>query len=96
MTSRTWFVTGSGRGIGAAIARAALSAGDNVVATGRKVEGALFLQRIGCSSIPARVSAKRVGEGSCPHYSNVSNLKRLLAVTIHGDIATLSQHKLAD
>jgi NAD(P)-dependent dehydrogenase (short-subunit alcohol dehydrogenase family) len=38
--NRTWFITGSGRGIGAAIARAALSAGDNVVATGRKI-GAL-------------------------------------------------------
>jgi NAD(P)-dependent dehydrogenase (short-subunit alcohol dehydrogenase family) len=36
--NRTWFITGSGRGIGAAIARAALSAGDNVVATGRKIE----------------------------------------------------------
>jgi NAD(P)-dependent dehydrogenase (short-subunit alcohol dehydrogenase family) len=36
--NRTWFITGSGRGIGAAIARAALSAGDNVVATGRKIK----------------------------------------------------------
>jgi NAD(P)-dependent dehydrogenase (short-subunit alcohol dehydrogenase family) len=36
--SKTWFITGSWRGIGAAIARAALPARDNVVATGRRDE----------------------------------------------------------
>jgi NAD(P)-dependent dehydrogenase (short-subunit alcohol dehydrogenase family) len=33
--TKTWFVTGAARGIGAAIVRAALAAGDRVVATGR-------------------------------------------------------------
>ncbi|WP_158818334.1 oxidoreductase [Methylocapsa sp. S129] len=33
--SKTWFVTGASRGIGAAIVKAALAAGDRVVATGR-------------------------------------------------------------
>jgi len=33
--NKTWFVTGATRGLGEAIARAALEAGDNVVATGR-------------------------------------------------------------
>lgn len=33
--SKTWFITGAGRGIGAEVAKAALAAGDNVVATGR-------------------------------------------------------------
>jgi NAD(P)-dependent dehydrogenase (short-subunit alcohol dehydrogenase family) len=32
---KTWFVTGAGRGIGAEIVKAALQAGDRVVATGR-------------------------------------------------------------
>ncbi len=32
---RTWFVTGAARGIGAEIVKAALGAGDRVVATGR-------------------------------------------------------------
>jgi NAD(P)-dependent dehydrogenase (short-subunit alcohol dehydrogenase family) len=41
--SKAWFVTGAGSGIGAAIVKAALKAGDQVVATGRnldKVRGA--------------------------------------------------------
>jgi len=33
--SKTWFVTGASRGIGAEIVKAALVAGDSVVATGR-------------------------------------------------------------
>ena len=36
--SKVWFVTGSSRGLGRAIAEAALDAGDNVVATARKPE----------------------------------------------------------
>ena len=34
-TPRTWFITGASRGLGAEIAKAALQAGDQVVATGR-------------------------------------------------------------
>ena len=34
--SKTWFITGASRGLGADIAAAALQAGDNVVATGRR------------------------------------------------------------
>ena len=33
--AKTWFITGAGRGIGAEIVKAALAAGDHVVATGR-------------------------------------------------------------
>lgn len=36
--SKVWFVTGAGSGIGAGIARAALQAGDRVVATGRNLD----------------------------------------------------------
>lgn len=35
---KVWFITGAGRGLGADIAKAALSAGHSVVATGRNVE----------------------------------------------------------
>ena len=36
--SKIWFITGAGSGIGAATARAAVSAGDRVVATGRNLD----------------------------------------------------------
>ena len=36
--NKVWFMTGAGSGIGAGIARAALKAGDRVVATGRNVD----------------------------------------------------------
>jgi len=36
--SKVWFITGAGSGIGTAIARAALHAGDRVVATGRNLD----------------------------------------------------------
>jgi NAD(P)-dependent dehydrogenase (short-subunit alcohol dehydrogenase family) len=36
--SKVWFVTGAGSGIGAGVAKAALKAGDRVVATGRNLE----------------------------------------------------------
>lgn len=36
--SKVWFITGSTRGIGAEVAKAALAAGDRVVATGRKLD----------------------------------------------------------
>ncbi|MCU1476005.1 MAG: Putatine short chain dehydrogenase/reductase [Subtercola sp.] len=38
MTTQTWFITGSSRGLGRALTAAALEAGDNVVATARKPE----------------------------------------------------------
>jgi NAD(P)-dependent dehydrogenase (short-subunit alcohol dehydrogenase family) len=36
--SEVWFITGAGRGMGADVARAALAAGHNVVATGRNTD----------------------------------------------------------
>ena len=36
--TKTWFITGAGRGMGARFARAALAAGHNVVATGRNLD----------------------------------------------------------
>jgi NAD(P)-dependent dehydrogenase (short-subunit alcohol dehydrogenase family) len=47
--AKTWFITGAGRGLGAAIAEAALASGDNVVATARSpaaVEKRLGRERV--------------------------------------------------
>src|SRR3989442_5487136 len=38
LMSKVWFITGAGSGIGAGTARAALQAGDRVVATGRNLD----------------------------------------------------------
>ena len=38
---RTWFITGASRGLGAQIAKAAMRAGDRVVATGRRREAVI-------------------------------------------------------
>src|SRR6266852_7884977 len=38
VTSKVWFITGAGSGIGAGTAKAALKAGDRVVATGRNLD----------------------------------------------------------
>ncbi|ETX27028.1 SDR family oxidoreductase [Roseivivax isoporae] len=39
MTDKVWFITGAARGLGYLLARDALAAGDNVVATSRTVDG---------------------------------------------------------
>ena len=36
--TKVWFITGAGSGIGAGVVRAALAAGDRVVATGRSLD----------------------------------------------------------
>lgn len=38
MNNKVWFITGAGRGMGSEIAKAALAAGNKVVATGRNIE----------------------------------------------------------
>ena len=49
---KVWLVTGAGRGMGVDIARAALAAGDAVVATGRGMALGVLVTRT-----PARVIA---------------------------------------
>ena len=60
--SKVWFVTGAGRGIGMEITKAALAAGDRVVATGRNIEQleaayAAFGERVLCVALDTAVEA---------------------------------------
>jgi NAD(P)-dependent dehydrogenase (short-subunit alcohol dehydrogenase family) len=56
--NKTWFITGTGRGMGVAFAKAALGAGNNVVATGRnpdavaKAVGQTLRRLRGCPEPP--------------------------------------------
>jgi NAD(P)-dependent dehydrogenase (short-subunit alcohol dehydrogenase family) len=50
---KTWLITGSSRGLGRAFSEAALSAGDNVAATARKIEDLDALKRqFGSQALP--------------------------------------------
>jgi NAD(P)-dependent dehydrogenase (short-subunit alcohol dehydrogenase family) len=42
MTQKVWFITGASRGLGAGVAKAALAAGEKVIATGRGRDGLNF------------------------------------------------------
>ncbi|HBX55731.1 oxidoreductase [Pseudomonas sp. UBA2684] len=62
---KTWFITGASRGIGAEIAKAALAAGDNVVATGRdlaRLEAlfALYGERV----LPVQLDVAQEGQAA--------------------------------
>jgi NADP-dependent 3-hydroxy acid dehydrogenase YdfG len=43
MAQKVWIITGASRGLGAEIARAALAAGDKVIATARKISALDYL-----------------------------------------------------
>jgi NAD(P)-dependent dehydrogenase (short-subunit alcohol dehydrogenase family) len=64
---KVWFITGAGRGMGVDIAKAALSAGDAVVATGRNPErvssalGALDVTSLDDAKDAARAAVDRFG-----------------------------------
>ena len=54
---KTWLITGAGRGMGVDIAKAALAAGHNVVATGRNPDA--VAEAVGDVGRPARRQARR-------------------------------------
>jgi NAD(P)-dependent dehydrogenase (short-subunit alcohol dehydrogenase family) len=59
-THKVWFITGASRGIGAALAKAALNVGDNVVATGRdRTRVAEQLKAYGDRVLPLELDVSR-------------------------------------
>ena len=73
-TERTWMITGSSRGFGAAIAAAALAAGDAVIGTGRKAAA---------SAGPARGQGSRM---AAAEVSGSSHTFRTRLISILRDI----------
>jgi len=64
---RTWFITGASRGIGRLLAEAALSVGDRVVATARRLDGLSKALRDHARLLPLQLDvtdAARVREGA--------------------------------
>lgn len=76
---KVWFITGASRGIGAEIAKAALEAGDNVVATGRNRDqiAAAFKHygdRVLAVELPARGDSSKIdehGEAAVSHALHI-------------------------
>ena len=58
--SKVWFITGAGSGLGTGIAKAALRAGDRVVATGRNLEKVRNVYRRGIALTGARAESDRI------------------------------------
>lgn len=79
--SKIWFITGAGRGIGAEIAKAALAAGDRVVATGRDREQlcvtyAAFGDRVLCLAldVASEPAARRAAQTAAAHFGRIDVL----------------------
>lgn len=57
MSSRVWLITGTSSGFGAEFVKAALSRGDNVIATARNAERIAHLEELGASIMQLDVTA---------------------------------------
>lgn len=75
--SKIWFVTGAGRGMGVDIARAALAAGDSVVATGRNVERVSNALGSGGALLVVRLDITRLAEARAAVNAAVDRFGRI-------------------
>lgn len=75
--SKVWFITGAGRGMGASLTRAALAAGDAVVATGRRP--ADLVGTVGRSDqvLATRLDVTRVDEAAAAVETAVDRFGRI-------------------
>lgn len=98
--SKVWFVTGSSRGLGRAIAETALSSGDQVVATARRPEQlADLVTEYGDSAYPVALDVADAGAASTAVAAAVERFGRLDVVVNnagYGDTAAIEDVTIED
>jgi NAD(P)-dependent dehydrogenase (short-subunit alcohol dehydrogenase family) len=89
--SRVWFITGASRGLGLAIARAALTAGDSVMATARRPEKlAADLSRYGARVATASLDVTVPGAAADPLRETVDRFGRLDVVVNNAGFGSIA------
>jgi NAD(P)-dependent dehydrogenase (short-subunit alcohol dehydrogenase family) len=94
--SKVWLITGAGSGIGAGTAKAALQAGDRVVATGRNLDKVRHALRDVASENLLKLDATLVNVGAMEDLQSVSGRslifgRKSIAGSVVGGIAE-TQH----
>lgn len=75
--SKVWFITGATRGLGAELAKAALAAGDRVVATGRNIEAVIGKLGRADNLLPLRLDVVHEAEAVSAAKAAVDHFGRI-------------------
>jgi len=95
--TQVWFITGSSRGIGRALAAAALDAGDRVVATARRPEQlAALTERYGDRVLPVALDVTDPAQVSAAVAAGVERFGRLDVVVNNAGYANLAPIETGD
>jgi NAD(P)-dependent dehydrogenase (short-subunit alcohol dehydrogenase family) len=100
--SKVWFITGAGSGIGAGTARAALRAGDRVIATGRNVDklrnaygdvagDELLLERL---DVTSETEAKRVADAAVARFGRIDVLVNNAGYSLLGNFEEFTTEQI--
>ena len=100
--SKVWFITGAGSGIGAGTARAALRAGDRVIATGRNLDKLrnayrdvagddLMLDRL---DVTSETEAKRVADAAVARFGRIDVLVNNAVYSLLGNFEEFTTEQI--
>src|SRR4051794_20511283 len=100
--SKVWFITGAGSGIGAGTARAALRAGDRVIATGRNLDKLrnayrdvagtdLILERL---DVTSETEAKQAAEAAVSRFGRIDVLVNNAGYSLLGNFEELTTEQI--